>query len=219
MKRNFNPFVWTVILFNITNLIAQNTYKSKNLMEVSGGWGFYSPSDKIKAAYTSLIDPWGQTVYNPDEGDYGGIGMSFRVLFAVKSSPIKIGGEIGGFTMRKETMTTSLVYVDSGDPVTSDDFLNGNNLLLLMDVFLFSAGKSVVHTEFGIGYLVYWDTSIGFGKAPFDPASELVTSAKLIFTIPIAEKYSLDPQFIITKGFSDNDVLVYHAHLGFTALW
>ncbi len=214
-------FLWLILCFfslNTNTLLAQNTYKSQNQIEFSGSWGFYSPSNKIKSAYLDF-DPWGHII-SEDEVKYGGVGVSLRILYNVKNSSLKLGGEIGGFTVREATeYSTMAYYEDTGEPVGSTSFLNGNHLQFLTDLYLLSVGNMNIHTEIGFGYLVYWDTDLGFGKAPFDPASEFMSSAKLVFSIPIKEKYSIDLQFGIIKGFSNNDILIYQIHLGFSLIW
>jgi hypothetical protein len=192
---------------------ARKPYRDRNLFEITAGWGFYSPSDKVRMAYIGEFYP------DFDYEQYGGIGVSFRALFAIRGTPLKVGGEFGAFTMRSEGSNTGLVYAETGDAYTTDDFLNGCNLQFLVDLLLFDAVKIVTHTEIGIGYLVFWDTTMGFGEAPFSPASEFMSSAKLVFSIPISQNHMIDPQFILSKGFSDNDILVHHIYIGWSILW
>ena len=222
---NKKVFLWLFLFcsLHINTLRAQYIYKNQNLIELAGCYGFYSPNNKIKSAYTLYhIDPWGEIITNPDKGKYGGYGMYFHILFNVKNSYLKLGAEIGAFTVRQKTTKSSYLYwKDTGKAVESTRFLNGN---YLSDFYLFTFKKINIHTEVGLGLLVFWDTDLGFGKAPFDPASELMSSAKLVFSIPgmlkqSKEKYSIDPQIGIIKGFSSNDILVYQINLGFSVLW
>ena len=200
---------------------GQQQYFLQNRFEISGLYGLYSPSEKIKDAYReSSIDPYGNTIFYDDEGTYGGFGMSFRLLFRMKQSPIKLGVELGGFTMREEKVSLyPLIYKDTGEAVEETRYLNGNHLQLMSDVYLFSLDKIIVHSQFGTGFLLYWDTDLGFGKAPFRPTRELMASAKIIASIPIQKLYSIDVQYGLIKGFSDNNVYTPQFHVGISAAW
>lgn len=227
-----------LFLLNADTLFAQDTYKSQNIFEFSIGYGNHFPTEKIQIAYAYFIleeygsylseidDYFDDDIYTgldtADEGKYGGPAMSVRFLLSMNNSFLKIGGGIGIFQIRAErVVSSSLVWKDTGKPYSYTSYLNGQYLQLLADTYLFSVNKMIFHSEIGLGLLNYWDSDMDFGKSPLDPSTELMSSAKFILSIPTNNPQIpvIEPQIIITKGYSDLDLFTYHFHLGLAWSW
>ncbi len=193
------------IILWASNSYSQIDYKNQGLVSISFGYGFYSPGEKVLAAYKEAL--------TTDEAHYGGIYADFKYLHRTDLiySRIKLGGEIFIQQYRSDrgynTVSGSTIYVYGRGAM----YLNGNHFTFLTDFLLFQIKNIPVHIENGFGVLLF---SSNIYDVPFEPITEIIFTSKAVVAIPISKFFTIDPQIGILKGFSNNDIFSISTGVG-----
>lgn len=189
-------------------LKSQIDYLESNILcFFSGGYGFYTPSDKIKTAF--------KEAYSYDYGNYGGIFVGAKYLNKTDliSSRLKLGGEATVQVFRSEADYQSLVGNTLYVYGRGETFLNGNQFKFLVDLFLFKTGRFNFHFENGLGMMLL---TSNIDDVPFQPVLEGIYSPKIFASYSLPRLITIDAQAGILKGFSDNKIFSINAGLGFS---
>jgi hypothetical protein len=198
-----------IFLFLNISVFGQVDYKKSSIISlINFGYGFYSPSDKIRTAYA--------TNFTEEDAKYGGAYVNIKYLHKIKKlgSRLKLGGEVLIQGYRNEKASTALVgttvNVYKGATSTS-----GLNAIFLSDLLLYTGEKINLHWENGLGVLFMIQS---IREIPFQPTKEMMYTSQIVMSYTVS-KITIDPQVGIVKGFSDNKIFYLSAGLGFSFYW
>jgi hypothetical protein len=140
----------------------------------------------------NTFSPAGNTRYVQYPSEFkstGGFALAFRALWSpnILGHFLSIGGEYQSLAIVNYDSST-LYYVDSGDPVTATDYA---------DLWQFLVGMMFVNTE-----KLILQAQVGYGswKSEYD-FTEAVASVRLVAALPVIGRFmTVDPEIAYYKG-------------------
>jgi|GEM_PF-6289027 len=194
-----------------TTASAQIFSKNTATVRANVVYGSFNPSDHIRNGY-----PFG--VFDGEE--WGGLGMQLRYLTRTVyfDRRLSLGAEFAINTLRADRSGGG-----GGGPGVSvtvtggaGRFLNGISLSVLGGLSLLQLERIDLHLEAGLGLMFFVDTA---GDTPFTPAQELISSAKIVLSIPVSSSWGVEATAGMVNSFGPAVVFIPSIGIGGSYSW
>jgi len=221
--------VLTAIAVASASLEAQYSVKNVSMASLNLAWGFYSPNTDIKAVW--------------DPADFGGLGLTGRLLFATKllNSRLSIGGEYAFHTLASQENGGSYTLTYAGSPVGSGstkDLLLAHSIQAIGDYLVAGVQTFDLHLGAGAGVVFFsgqkeWmnvSTTVpmnGYGPdieimssvpAP-SMAAEISASLRMVAAFHVARHTTVDPEIRYFGTFGKQGISIIQIAAGVSYWW